>query len=627
MKNVLNLFSRIVEKLSQLGCSLAGYLMMITAAFSVYEIIMRSLFNKPTSWAIEITTYILIWFGFISMAYIQREERHIRVDLVINQFSPKTRIIWEIITLSMVLIFVILLSCYGFIFFEEAFIRHETSFTILRTPMWIPKLAIPVGSVLLGLQIIKDIIDKFHLLSITPLQQSPGTLRNPFFLASVFFILIGLSIALIPRIPLAGLVLLMILLLFSGVHIFAALGLTGACGFFLLFGGLPALHQIPLVSFGALNNFSLACLPLFILASQILERGGVGGELYDLCSKWVGHLPGGLGIATIISCTIFASISVSSVATAITIGLIALPALEARKYDKKMSYGLVAAGGTLGIMVPPSGSMVVYSAVTEESLGQLFLAGIIPGLLVAVLFAIYTVLYCIRTGHYERGKKYTWKERIGAFKTGIWGLLAPLILIVGIYTGMTTPLEAGAGMAVYAIIMCLVRRKVRPIELPKLMADSAVGAGMLLVIISGALVLGTVMTMLQIPQMALNFVTAAHLPNWAVIAALMILFFILGMFLEVVSIMMITLPIIYPLIVSLGFDGVWFAVLMTINMEAALLTPPVGLNLFVIQGIAKAPLADVLRGVLPFFVLLVIGLAVIALFPHLSTYLPTAIIR
>ncbi len=627
MTKVARALGKGIDALSFGSGTFAGIIMLIAAIITCYEIISRYVFNSPTVWTLEVTIFILIWFGFIAMACAQREGRHIHLDILINRFSPRSRAIWDIVTMVVTLFFIIIFIYYSYNFFLAAVKSHETTLGIFVAPMWLPKLALFAGGTLLGLQLVKDIVVKSNTLQTQPVEKKQGLKDNPIFFIVIFLVMVGVGCWLYQLSPLGGLMVLMLTLLFAGVPIFAALALAGIVGLFSVYGGISALSAIPNVSFGALYNFALACLPLFIIAGQILVDSGTGDELYDLCDKWLGHFPGGLAVATIMTCAIFAAISISSLVVAITIGLVALPALAAHQYNKRFSYGVLTAGATLGIMIPPSGTMIIYSAVTEESLGKLFIAGFIPGLILVAMFTIYTIFFCARAGRYERVKPYTWKQRLDALKTATWGLLVPIIIIAGIYTGIFTVLEAGAVVAIYALIMALARRKIKVSQLPNVLKDSAVNGSLILVIIAGALIMGLFMTLLQVPNTVVNFITAAHIPGWAVIAALMVGYIILGMFLEVLAVMMITLPVVYPLIISLGFDGIWFAVLVTLNMEMALITPPVGMNLYIVKGISGAPITEVVRGVLPFFVIMLIGLVIFAIFPQLSTWLPGLMVK
>lgn len=618
---VLRALGKGVDHLSMAGGTFAGIIMLIAALITVYEIIVRYVFHSPTTWTLEITMFILIWFGFIAMACAQKEGKVIHLDILVARMSPHTRAVWQIVTLVFSLIFVGIFTYYGYGFVADAVKSRQTTIGVFVAPLWIPKLGIVAGGGLLLLQLIKDIVARCYSLRTTHLKHGGRLWDNPVFLITIFIICVASGIWLYQISPVGGLLFLLLTLVFAGVPIFAALGMAGIVGLFMLYGGENALYAMPIMGYGALYNFSLACLPMFIIAGQLLVVSGTGQELYDLCDKWVGHLPGGAAIATIIACAVFAAISISSLVVAVTIGLVALPALAARKYDKRFSYGLLTAGGTLGIMIPPSGTMIIYSMVTDESIGKLFIAGLIPGVILVIMFIAYTIYTCSRGG-YERVLPYSWKERFAALKTGVWGLLAPVIIAGGIYSGLFTVLEAGAVVAIYALVMSLARRKIKLAQLPKILGDSAVNASSLLIIIVGALVLGLFMTMLNAPTAVVNAITASQIPGWAVIIILMLIYIVMGMFLETISIMMITLPIVYPLIISLGFDGIWFAVMMTLNMEMALITPPVGLNLYVVKGVANAPITDVIKGVVPFFIIMVIGIIIFGFFPILSTWLP-----
>ncbi len=628
MKKIARFLGEAIDRAVEWSSTLAGCFLLITAFITTYEVFFRYVLNSPTHWTLDLSIYLLIWFSYASLASLQKHRRHIRVDLLITHFSPRTREIWEITTTVIFLFFILWMAYYVTEYAVASFKNREYGWAMWRVLLWPVKAAMPFGTILLGLYIIKDLVTRFQVLATLPPQEGKKRFFDQsIFILPIFLILIAGSVFLYTVNGGLGMLFLMLVLLFGGVPIFPALGLVGVVGFYLVFGGEIAVSSsFPAVSYTALENFALVCLPLYVFVGQAISSSGVSDEIYNAATKWVGHLPGGESIATILACSIFAAVSVSSVATATTIGLIAIPALLARKYNKCFSYGLLAAGGTLGIMIPPSGTMIIYSAVTEESLGKLFMAGVIPGILLASLFIAYAVYYCKRTGEYERAEPATWQERFQSTRKAMWGLLAPVIILGGIYSGVFTPLEAGAIAAVYVLIMILARGKVRPLQVLKVVGDSTFASTMVLSIIVGALLLGEFMTLTKIPDKAIEFVMALNMSPWGVMATLMGLYIILGMFLEVVSIMLITLPIVYPLIIKLGFDGIWFAVMITLNMEMALITPPVGLNLYAIQGIARALLADILKGVWPFFFIMLVWMVFLALFPSLSTWLPQLVV-
>ncbi len=606
----------------------AGCFLLVIAFVTSYEVICRYVFNSPTSWTLDLSIYLLIWFTYASIASLQKNRRHIRVDLLISHFSPRTREIWEITTNAIFLFFILWIIPHVTEYVISSFVIQEYGWSMWRVLMWPVKAALPFGTILLGLHLIKDLVTGFQAVSTLPGKGDKKRVSDrPSIVVPIFLVFIAGSVFAYTVNGGLGMLFLMLTLLFGGVPIFAALGLTGVLGLFLVIGGQTAVSSsIPAVGYNSLENFALVCLPLYVFVGQAISSSGVSDEIFESATKWVGHLPGGGGVATVLACAIFAAVSVSSVATATTIGLIAIPALIARRYNKAFTYGLLAAGGTLGIMIPPSGTMIIYSAVTEESLGKLFMAGVIPGILLALAFILYAIYYCKRTGEYEKIEPATWRERLQATKNAIWGLLAPVIIMGGIYSGIFTPLEAGAIATVYVLFMILARRKVKLSQVLKMVGDSTFASTMILSIIVGAMILGEYMTLTKIPDRAIDFVSSLNMPPWGVIATLMFLYVILGMFLEVVSIMLITLPIVYPLIIKLGYDGIWFAVMITLNMEMACITPPVGLNLYAIQGIARAPLAEVLKGVWPFFIIMVVWMVFLALFPTLSTWLPQIVV-
>jgi len=622
-------FERFSGFLATASGFLSGMTLLAILFIVLYEIAMRKFFNSPTMWSIELVTILMVWFGLLTLAMCQKQGRHVQVDLLISRFAARTSVLWRFVPLTFALIFTALLVYFSWEDFREAFHSGETTPSIWAPVIWPMKLALPVGGFLMGIQLLSDLMTNALRLADrdwgTPdgPEDGEGLWDKPFVMSLALFVgLMAVSIWLLVSAPVLGLIVILMVMLFAGVPIFVALGLLGMAGLYLHFGGPLAVTQVPDIFFASIGNFTLAALPLFILTGFILQGSGAGEELYELFSKWIGGLPGGLGLATIFSCAFFAAISISSVATVATIGLIALPALTKRKYNDSFSYGLVGAGSTLGIMIPPSGTMILYAAVTEESLGRLLIAGIIPGLLLVAMFVGYTFFYAWRTRAYEREINPSWAERWRATGKAVWVILVPLLIIAGIFTGIFTVLECGAVAAIYTIAMVLVRRKIGLARIPQILAECGLNAGFILIIIAGALTMGRFITLLRLPQLAMSTITDLNLPPGMVILAMMCLLGVLGLFLEVASVMMITLPVLYPIVIELGFDGVWFAVLMTVNMEMAIITPPVGLNLYVIQGITQSRLAPIIRGMLPFYLLMLAGMIILYFFPGLSLFLP-----
>lgn len=412
-----------------------------------------------------------------------------------------------------------------------------------------------------------------------------------------------------------------VVLLLLGMPVAYALSFAGMVGMYVFLGGAISFPQIPGIAYKTLDDFVITAVPLYILMSYILLKGKVGADLFDLGNKWLRHLPGGLAVATILACAVFAAISGSSVATAVTIGTIAIPEMLRRGYPKTAVYGTVAAGGTLGILIPPSIPMILYGSITGVSVGKLFLSGVVPGVLLTGIFILYIIF---RSRGLARQEAAPWAERIASLKHSAWGLFLPILIIGGIYTGLFTPTEAAAVGTLYALFITFcVYKSLTLSDMREVLEESVKTTSMIFAIMVGAMLFGFVLTVLQAPQLLMSFVTETGAVRWVVFIGINIVLLILGCMLETVSIILITLPMLYPIVRMLGFDLIWFNVVMLINMELALITPPVGMNLFVIKGIAeKSTIGDIVRGSVPFALLMIAEIVLLCLVPELATWLP-----
>lgn len=409
-----------------------------------------------------------------------------------------------------------------------------------------------------------------------------------------------------------------------GVPVAFSLGTSGLLGMLLFMPGDGALDQIPILAYKALDDFVLCAVPLYILMSAILLKGKVGEDLFDLGNKWLRHLLGGLGIATIVACGIFAAITGSSVACAVTVGAIAIPEMLKRGYDRSVVLGAVAGGGTLGILIPPSIPMILYGSITGESIGQLFMSGVLPGVLMT-LFFIFIVVH--RSRHLKLEAKAPLAERLTALKGSFWGLLLPIIVVGGIYTGAFTPTEAAAVGTVYALFITFVIYRTLSIkDLPGILLETVGTTAMIFAIMIGASLFGFVLTILQVPQALTMMVADVEVSRWVFFILINLLLLFLGCILETVSIIFITVPILYPIIKQLGFDPIWFNVVMQINMEMALITPPVGMNLFVLKGVSPdSRMEDIIRGVVPYIGVMALEILLISVVPEIATWLPSVV--
>ncbi|MEZ5653172.1 MAG: TRAP transporter large permease [Burkholderiaceae bacterium] len=410
-------------------------------------------------------------------------------------------------------------------------------------------------------------------------------------------------------------------LLLTGLPIFAGLTLFGAAALYLTQGGVGAVAETVFVE---LNHYLLVAIPLFAFMAQVMIRGRIVDDLYNTAYTFTRHLPGGLGVATILACTVFAAISGSSVATAMTIGAVAIPQMLRFGYDRRTAYGLVAAGGTLGILIPPSGPMVLYGVTTDTSIGGLFMAGMLPGALMAGVFIVWAVLRTMLTRRDARREPMaSLGEMWRALLRSVWALSLPVFVLGGMYAGVFTATEAAAAGAWLALFVgVVVYRSLRPADIWACAMDASRLSTMLFMILAGATVFGHVLTKLRIPQQIVESVIAADIGVTGFLLVMMGLIFVMGMFLESIAIILITTPVILPAMIHLHINPIWYGVLLVINLELAQITPPVGMNLFTIKAITKAPMGDIVRGALPYVLLMFLVMGLVMAFPDIALWLP-----
>lgn len=419
---------------------------------------------------------------------------------------------------------------------------------------------------------------------------------------------------------LVGIALLVSLAL--GIPIYAVLGLLAVVMFAIEGTPLIAVAQIYV---DHLNSITLLTIPFFIISATFMQKGGIAQALVNWANAWVGRFTGGLAIVCVSATTVFAAISGSSVATAVAMGLILVPAMLDQKYDRPFAVGLVGASGKLGILIPPSLAFIVYAIIAEQSVPRLFLASVIPGLMQAALFIAYSV-WVAKRHNYPGVPPLPREEFIRVNIQAIPALLVPTIILGGIYSGIVTVSEvAGAAALVSILVSVFYYRGCSLRDVIPIIGESMRSTMSIVMIIITALAFGHWLTKSGAPQDLADWIISMDLKTWQFLIIINIFFLILGTFLEVFAIMLITLPIILPLLGPLGIDPIHFAVLMTINMELALLTPPIGLNIFVLSSITKTPVAETVKGVLPFMAVLLILLMLVTYIPAISLWLPNLV--
>ncbi len=417
----------------------------------------------------------------------------------------------------------------------------------------------------------------------------------------------------------------LIALLYLGMPMFAGMFLFSCVVLYFVEGNVATLGEFV---FGKLNVYLLVAIPLFMLMSHFMVRGKVVDDLYATAHTLTRHLPGGLAVATVFACAIFAAISGSSVATALTIGAVAIPQMLKYKYPPRAVYGVVAGGGTLGILIPPSAPMVLYGFVSDTSIGALFMAGVLPGVMMSLIFAGYCMITQgrveRRTPDFVRPPRASVPEIGAALRKSFWALSLPPFVLGGLYFGVFTATEAaGTGAAWALFIAAIMYRNLSWRDVWEGGQDAARTSAMLFMIIIAAGLFGYMLTKLNIPQEAVALALKYNVSQTQFLIASMILIFILGLILESISIILITTPVMLPVMTALGIDKVWYGVLLTINLELALISPPVGMNLIVIKSITKASLAEIDRAAIPYILMLILGIALIILFPQIALWLPS----
>ena len=414
------------------------------------------------------------------------------------------------------------------------------------------------------------------------------------------------------------------LFLLASLPVAFSLGIVSVIVLF-IHSGTEGWNILPIMCFNYGTAWAFIALPLFIFMAEVMVFSGMGADTYTCAEKWLGWLPGGLGVTSIVACGAFAAACGSSTGTAVAIGLLAIPEMLKRGYSNGLASGTLAAGGTLGILIPPSAIMIIYGIITETPIDALFLAGIIPGAILVALFSLYVVVkVAFNPSLAPRQVSVSWNERLVSLRKAIGMIAIIAFIMVGLYTGICTPTELAGIGAFGALILSLIYRRLNWENLKEACINAARTSCFVFFIVFFAMTFGYVLSLYMIPHNFSQWILSLELPPLAILGMINIMLLLLGCFLEPASMLVITLPFLFPLISSMGFDPVWFGVIMTINMEMGNITPPIGLNLFVIKGIspAEVTMEEIIRGSAPFVAILAIVIAIFVLFPDLVLWLP-----
>lgn len=416
----------------------------------------------------------------------------------------------------------------------------------------------------------------------------------------------------------------LIVLLFSGIPIGVAMGATGVAGMLLIAGPQAAMGILERIPYDNTANYAICVVPLFILMGAFCFHAGISKDLFRAVYTWIGHFRGGLAMATIGACAGFAAVSGSSLATAATMGTVALPEMKKYGYSDRLATGVVAAGGTIGILIPPSVILILYGIIAEQSIGKLFLAGFIPGILEAVFYIVTVYILTLhRPSIGPRGPKTSLSDKVHAIKD-VWIVLALFIVVIGgIYAGVFSPTEAGGIGAFGAFVFALARRRLSVGNFFASLAETGKTTAMIFVIVIGATLLGAFLAVTQLPYELADAVSRLPVNPYVILLLILVVYIVLGCFMDSMAMILLTVPIFFPVVMALKFDPIWFGIIIVRVTEIGQITPPVGINVFVLKGVAgDVPMGTIFRGILPFFFADLLHVAMLIAFPQVVLFLP-----
>ncbi|MFC1867479.1 TRAP transporter large permease [Thermodesulfobacteriota bacterium] len=428
------------------------------------------------------------------------------------------------------------------------------------------------------------------------------------------------------EVGIAGVILLFVLL-FLGIHIGVGMGLVGFLGLLALNGIDSAMGRLGHSAFSVTSSYIITVIPLFMLMGEFAFFSGLTKEAYEATHKWLSRLPGGMAMATVGGCAAFAAVCGSNVATASTMFAVSYPQMKRYGYGEEMTLGSIAAGGTIGILIPPSNAFIIYGLVTEQSIGKLFLAGILPGILLTILFASTIYLWAkLKPATGPVGPRFSWRERLKSFQN-LWAVIILFVIVMGgIYSGLFTATEAAAIGAFAAFVIGFARRRLNAKNVVISFFNAIRITGMIFMMIIGATLFGYFLASSGVATALMQLVIGSAVSPTKVMLAILILFFFLGCFFDAWAIILIIVPILYPAILKLGFDPIWFGVILIVMVQMGLITPPIGMNALVVSGMAKdVPTYTTFRGIIPFCVAMVVCVIILWIFPSIATFLPSGL--
>ena len=612
-------FTRIVNGI---GVFFLTVMMMVT----VVDVLSRWLFNLPITGSIEITGYLLLLTIFLGIPYAAARKQHIAIDLVTAKLSGRAGLALESISLLVgIAIFAVLV----WQSIEYAILMHTMHrvTAVLRLPVSPFVLVVTFSSLIfcfvLGVNLLKNInlgvknrnqsivwllvgaVIIFAMVSITTWV---GEL--PWYLSPLMTGIIGM--------------LLLFIAFLSGLPIVSCLILVGFLGMSYLRGAPAGLSIMGSSPFSTASHYTFSVIPLFVLMGEFCFYSGIGTDLYQMAYRWFGHFPGGLSMGTVVGCGGFAAVCGDSMATAVTMGTVALPEMKRFNYDPKIAIGCVAAGGTLGVLIPPSLAFILYALLADQSIATLFMAGIVPGILLVLLFML-TIYVMARWNPAlaPPGPAATWRERFNALK-GVWATLALFALVIGgMYAGVFTPTEGGGIGAFGALFIGLLRRRLTWKGILASLLEAGKISAVCISILIGAGIFGYFLAASKLPIQLAGHVAQMQVPALVILIIILIIYLFLGCLMPAIPMLVLTVPIFFPVVTTLGYDPIWFGVVMVLMFEMAVITPPMGINVLALRAVVQdVSLGTMFRGTMPFLLAMIICVAILIAFPDFALILP-----
>lgn len=613
----------LLDKITGLYSAVSGVILIAVTLITFMDVVLRKTLGAPTSWGYSITIIGLMWLVLFSLPLNVKNGDQLNVTLLIAMFSERTQTVLRVICSIISFIFLLIITYYGFTYTLDAYVSKMTSSDIVSYPLWILRVSFPLCAFFGCLQQIRVTATDIARLVRKELEKKDVWYDNPWLATAVLIILLAIGIAVIDATPMLGIAILILTLLFAGAPIAFGMGFIGSVGLFICYKRWVSIAMVPSYAEPMLTNFIMLAVPMFLFAGIILEKAGIGEILFDFCAKWFGFLPGGLAVATIIACGLFSAMTGVSMAVAATISIIAVKALTSRGYPKELIYGSIG-GGALGSFIPPSIGLVIYGYMTGKSVGALFMAATIPAIIVVVLYSAWAIFYSVRDPRMKEvhERRYTWGERWRSLWSAFPALMMPVIVLGGIYAGFFTPTEASAVLAVYALVLGFAKRKITFKGLIDIIKSSVAVSSRMMIVAAGATILTYLITRIGFAKDLAESIATMTAPRFVIYLLLILMYTILGMFFDGMTITILTVPVLEPLLPVIGVDPIVFGVLLVMLVETAAITPPVGMNLFVIQSVTKDKLSIISKGNIP-FALILLGATILVMFvPDIALWLP-----